>query len=54
MATYEYRCEDCNRKFTLIQSISEHEKTKVACPKCKGKKVRQLISTFTTKTSRKS
>jgi putative FmdB family regulatory protein len=54
MPTYEYECQQCNKKFTLIESISEHGKTKVACPKCKGAKVKQSISVFTTKTSRKS
>jgi putative FmdB family regulatory protein len=54
MPTYEYECRGCNKKFSVILSISEHGKTKVACPKCKGKKVKQSISTFTTKTSRKS
>ena len=54
MPTYDYRCEKCQHKFSLIQSISEHDKTKVSCPKCKSKKVEQLISIFTAKTSRKS
>jgi putative FmdB family regulatory protein len=54
MPTYEYECQACNKKFTLIQSISEHGKTKVVCPKCKSAKVKQSISVFTTKTSRKS
>lgn len=54
MPTYEYECRDCNKKFTLILSISEHDKAKVSCPKCKSKKVKQSISLFTTKTSRKS
>jgi putative FmdB family regulatory protein len=54
MPTYEYECLDCKKKFSAIMSISEREKTKVSCPKCKGKKVKQSISTFTTKTSRKS
>ncbi|NTW16310.1 MAG: zinc ribbon domain-containing protein [Syntrophaceae bacterium] len=54
MPTYEYLCEACKKEFSLIQSFSEHEKGKVTCPKCKSKKVKQLISLFTTKTSRKS
>jgi putative FmdB family regulatory protein len=54
MPTYEYECRDCKKKFSEILSISEHEKSKVRCPKCKGRKVQQRISTFTTKTSRKS
>ena len=54
MPTYEYLCEACKKQFSLIQSFSEHEKAKVACPKCESKKVKQLISMFTAKTSRKS
>jgi hypothetical protein len=38
----------------MIQTISEHGKAKVSCPKCKGTKVKQRISLFTTKTTRKS
>ncbi len=48
MPTYEYECKGCNKKFSVILSISEHETTKVSCPKCKGKRVKQSLSTFTT------
>lgn len=54
MPTYEYECKDCKKKFTLIQSISEHDKTETVCPKCKSTKVKQNLSVFTAKTSRKS
>ncbi len=54
MPTYEYLCESCKKKFSLIQSLKEHEKAKVTCPKCKSRKVKQLISVFMAKTSRKS
>ena len=54
MPTYEFLCEKCNKPFTLVQSISEYEKKNFKCPKCKGTKVKQQITTFQTKTSRKS
>ena len=54
MPTYEYECEKCKKKFSVVQSISEHGSTKVSCPKCKSAKVKQRISLFTAKTSRKS
>jgi putative FmdB family regulatory protein len=54
MPTYEYECRDCKRTFSLVTSIAEHDKAKVSCPKCKGKKVKQVVSSFITKTSRKS
>lgn len=54
MPTYEFRCEKCNRKFTLILSIGEYEKGKFRCPKCKSTRVQQEITPFQVKTSRKS
>jgi putative FmdB family regulatory protein len=54
MPTYEYECADCKKKFSLSLHVSEHGKTKVVCPKCKGNKIKQILSTFITKTSRKS
>lgn len=54
MPTYEYECKECNKKFSVMLSISEHDAGKVSCPKCKGKRVKQSVSAFTTKTSRKS
>lgn len=54
MPTYEFICEKCKKPFTLILSIAEYTKGKIKCPKCKGGKVKQQISSFQTKTSRKS
>jgi putative FmdB family regulatory protein len=54
MPTYEYRCEDCGHQFTVVLSISEHEKAKQQCPKCKGEDVKQAVSAVFVKTSRKS
>ena len=54
MPTYEFLCEECKKPFTLIKSISEYEKKNFKCPKCKSTKVKQQITTFQTKTSRKS
>ncbi len=54
MPTYEYLCEACKKEFSLIQSFSEHDKGKAICPKCKSRKVKQQISLFMSKTSRKS
>jgi putative FmdB family regulatory protein len=54
MPTYEFVCEKCKKRFSLILSISEHEKKKYACPKCNSKKVRQQVTAFQTVTSKKS
>jgi len=52
--TYEFRCEDCRREFTLVMSMAERDKGKISCPSCKKRNVKQQISTFQTKTSKKS
>jgi len=54
MPVYEFICEKCKKRFTLTLSLSEYERKKFACPKCKSNKVRQQISTFQTVTSKKS
>ena len=54
MPSYEFFCEKCKKTFTLFLSLSEYEKKNFECPKCKGRDVKQQISTFQTKTSRKS
>lgn len=54
MPNYEFKCENCHKRFTLTLSISEYERKKMACPKCKSKKLKQQISSFQTVTSKKS
>ena len=54
MPIYDYHCKKCNKDFSVTMSMAEHEKKKVACPTCKGKRVTQLVSLFTAQTSKKS
>jgi putative FmdB family regulatory protein len=54
MPTYEFVCEKCKKDFSLMLSISEHERKKFRCPKCKSTKVKQQISVFQAVTSKKS
>jgi putative FmdB family regulatory protein len=54
MPTYDFICEKCNKKYTLIISLSEYEKKKFRCPKCKSTRVKQQITSFQTVTSKKS
>jgi len=54
MPTYEYGCEKCHKKFTVIMSFDEHDRKKPKCPKCQSSRVRQQLSGFFSKTSRKS
>ena len=54
MPVYDFVCDKCNKPFTLTLSISEYEKKKFRCPKCKSTKVKQQITSFQAITSKKS
>jgi len=54
MPTYDFKCEKCNKKFSMTMTVSEYEKTKLRCPKCKSTKVKQQITPFQVQTSKKS
>ena len=54
MPRYEFMCETCKKPFELTMSISEREKARIKCPTCKGTKVTAQLSTFMTRTSKKS
>ena len=54
MPTYDYRCENCAKTFSVTLSMLEHDKGNIACPGCKEDKVVQLYSAFFAKTSKKS
>jgi putative FmdB family regulatory protein len=54
MPTYDYVCRKCRKKFSLIMSVTVHDKKKVRCPKCKSTQVEQQLNTFFAVTSRKS
>ena len=54
MPSYEFKCEKCNKKFTLLIAISEYDKKNFRCPKCKSTRVKQQITSFQVTTSKKS
>ncbi len=54
MPRYEFLCEKCKKPFELTMTISEREKTKVKCPKCKGTKVVPQLGGFMAQTPKKS
>lgn len=47
MALREYRCAKCGATFERIIR-SERDERKVACPECGDRRVRRLISRFST------
>ena len=54
MPTYEFKCEKCKKRFSLMMTISEYENKKIRCPKCKSVRVKQQITSFEAITSNKS
>jgi len=54
MPTYEYRCENCRKEFSRVETISQHGKKRPKCPKCGSAKVMQVFRPFFAKTSKKS
>ena len=54
MPQYEYLCKSCENKFSTVLTLTEHEESKVKCPKCGGAKVEQQWAAFFATTSKKS
>jgi putative FmdB family regulatory protein len=54
MPTYEFVCAQCKKSFSLLMKVSDYEKRKFRCPKCKSKKVKQQLTSFQTITAKKS
>ena len=54
MPRYEFLCQKCKKPFELTMTISEREKAKPKCPKCKGTKVTAQLGSFMGQTSKKS
>ncbi len=54
MPSYDYQCEKCRKRFTVVQRISQHTGRSPACPKCRSRRTRRLLSAFYAKTVKKS
>jgi putative FmdB family regulatory protein len=54
MPMYDYRCLDCGNESVITLTLKAHETRNVKCPSCGSKRVEQVLSDFTAKTSRKS
>ena len=54
MPTYEFKCEKCKKRFSFLITVSEYERKKFRCPKCKSTRVKQQITSFQAVTSKKS
>jgi putative FmdB family regulatory protein len=54
MPTYEYTCTKCNKKFSVVMTMTEHDRRKIKCPKCASGRVSQIVTGFFATTSKKS
>lgn len=54
MPSYDFKCDDCDHRFTLTVSVSEYEKRSPECPQCKSNNVKRTITPFSVITSKKS
>jgi putative FmdB family regulatory protein len=50
--TYEFQCDKCGRRFTVIRPIGAARAP--ACPKCRSKDTHQMPTAFYAKTIKKS
>ena len=46
MPLYEYRCNDCENRFSEVLTVKEHDKREMHCPKCKSDNVKPVIEGF--------
>ncbi len=47
MPVYEYRCEECGKRFDIIATLTEKEAgLNPVCPECGGNKVEQVFGRF--------
>ncbi len=55
MPTYEFRCKDCQKDFSVLMTITEYEKSPLpTCPHCNSKNVGRVFTSVTVQTSKKS
>jgi putative FmdB family regulatory protein len=55
MPAYEYTCKDCKKDFTIYLSIKEFETNPtITCTNCQSTNVIKKLTSFFTKTSKKS
>ncbi len=45
MPLFEYRCEDCRKRFTLLVGMTA-QAMRQECPRCQGTRLQKLISRF--------
>ena len=55
MASYEFECHECRKKFEVHQSFDEHDhQPKPKCPECGSRRVERQLEAVHVQTSKKS
>jgi putative FmdB family regulatory protein len=54
MPVYEFICQSCEKTFSKVLTLAEHESGAVKCPHCGSEKVEQKLAAFYAVTSKKS
>lgn len=47
MPIYEYRCQNCGRKFEKLRKIADAD-AELPCPYCESEEVARVLSSFAT------
>ena len=54
MPVYEFKCGACEKTFSKILTIAEHEEAKIKCPACGSENIEQCWAAFYAIASKKS
>jgi putative FmdB family regulatory protein len=54
MPVYDFKCEDCRKRFSVTLSVEERSRGKIKCPKCGSRKIEQQYASIYAVTSKKS
>ncbi|MGH9870666.1 MAG: FmdB family zinc ribbon protein [Candidatus Polarisedimenticolia bacterium] len=54
MPVYDFKCEECKKRFTLTLTIENRSRGRIKCPKCDSRKVEQQYESIYAVTSKKS
>lgn len=52
MPIYEFRCENCGHRFSLLVGVNDRDK--VTCPRCRSRDVQQLVTSCGVRSGREA
>ncbi|HET9481954.1 MAG TPA: FmdB family zinc ribbon protein [Candidatus Polarisedimenticolia bacterium] len=54
MPVYDFKCEECKKRFSLTLSVAERSRGKLKCTRCGSRKIEQQFASVYAITSKKS